>query len=94
MLLTVALCNVLHKLGASLISGHVVSVLYLRECPFQPAASRADDLPQRTEHLTQEVLQRREDQTTVNTAQHSPTVHVQLSASASLPKLENIEANI
>lgn len=31
-------------------------IFYSRERPFQPAASWADDLPQRTEHLTQEVL--------------------------------------
>lgn len=33
-------------------------LLYLRKCPLQSAAGRADDLPQGTEHLTQEVLPR------------------------------------
>lgn len=39
-------------------------MLDLRERPFQPAASRANDLSQCTEHLTQEVLHRGEETST------------------------------
>lgn len=62
-------------LGAYLISGHVEGMLYLRECPFQPAASRADDLPQRTEHLTQEVLHRGEETSTQLILHNKVSVH-------------------
>lgn len=68
-----------------------VRMLYLRQCPLQPAASRADDLAQRTEHLTQEILHRGH-QHTVNPAQYSPTVHMQLT-SASLLLQQNTGAD-
>lgn len=60
--------SIINIVSASLIiiCSRCVCILYLRECPFQPAASRADDLTQRTEHLTQEVLHRR-DQHKLNT---------------------------
>lgn len=49
------------KRFASLIIAACVCVPNLRERPLQPAAGRADDFPQRTEHLTQEVLHRGEE---------------------------------
>lgn len=63
-------------MSAPLTPGHAVCALYLRERPLQPAASRADDLPQRTEHLTQEVLHGG-GKHTVNAAQRHPTVGMQ-----------------
>lgn len=43
----------------SVVAGHSLSLLYLRERLLQPAASRADDLPQCTKHLSQEILHRK-----------------------------------